>query len=130
MTAGQSAWSDRRMEIIVGNILRFGVIAAAAVVAVGGLIYLARHGGEPVNLGLFRGELADFRTVTGIIHSALALRGRGIIQFGLLLLIGTPVARVAFAAVGFALERDRLYATVALLVLGFLLYSLTGPWRI
>jgi len=130
MTAGQSAWSDRRMEIIVGNILRFGVIAAAAVVAVGSVIYLTRHGGEPVSLGLFRGEPEDFRTVTGIIHSVLALRGRGIIQLGLLLLIATPVARVAFAAVGFALERDRLYAVVALLVLAFLLYSLTGAWRI
>jgi len=126
MTAGQSAGSDRRMEIVVGNILRFGVIAAAAVVAVGGAIYLARHGGQAVSLGLFRGEPEDFRTVAGIIRSALALRGRGIIQLGLLLLIATPVARVAFAAVGFALERDRLYAAVALLVLCFLLYSLTG----
>jgi len=112
------------MAIIIGNILRFGVMAAAAVVAVGSVIYLVRHGGEPVALGLFRGEPDDFRTVTGIIHSALALRGRGIIQFGLLILIATPVARVAFAAVGFVLERDWLYSVVALLVLGFLLYSL------
>jgi uncharacterized membrane protein len=124
--AGRSAWSDQRLEAIVGNILRFGVMAAGAIVFIGGIIYLARHGGEQASLGLFRGEPEDFRTVAGIIHSVLTLHGRGIIQFGLLILIATPVARVAFAAVGFALERDRLYAGVALLVLAFLLYSLIG----
>ena len=46
-------------------------------------------------------------------------------QFGLLLLIATPVARVAMAVVGFALERDRLYVVVSLIVLTVLLLSLT-----
>jgi uncharacterized membrane protein len=114
------------MEAVVGHILRFGVISAATVVAAGGAIYLVRHGAQAASLGVFRGEPEDMRTVAGIIRSALAGRGRGVIQLGLLILIGTPVARVAFAAVGFALERDRLYAAVALLVLAFLLYSLSG----
>jgi len=130
MTPRETAWSDRRLEIVVGNILRFGVIAAAAVVAIGGILYLARHGGESVSLGLFRGEPEDFRTLAGIIRSALSLRGRGIIQLGLLVLIATPVARVAFAVVGFALERDRLYVVVALLVLASLLFGLIGAGRL
>jgi uncharacterized membrane protein len=46
-----------------------------------------------------------------------------IIQLGILLLIATPVARVAFALVAFAIERDRLYVAVSLIVLAVLLFS-------
>jgi len=42
---------------------------------------------------------------------------------GLLLLIATPIARVAFSIVGFALERDRMYVVFTLIVLAILLYS-------
>jgi uncharacterized membrane protein len=126
MTAGASDWSDRRLESVVGSILRWGVSAAALVVALGGMTYLSRHGGEPFSTGLFRGEPEEFRTVPGILRSALSWRGRGIIQLGLLMLIATPVARVAFAAAGFALEGDRLYVAVALLVLTLLVYSIAG----
>jgi uncharacterized membrane protein len=44
------------------------------------------------------------RTLSGILADAAAFRGRGIIQLGLLLLIATPVARVAFSVVAYALE--------------------------
>jgi uncharacterized membrane protein len=49
-----------------------------------------------------------------------------LIQLGLLLLIATPVARVAFSVAVFAMQRDRLYVVVALIVLAVLMYSLTG----
>jgi uncharacterized membrane protein len=49
---------------------------------------------------------------------------RSLIQLGLLLLIATPVARVAFSAVAFAAERDYLYAGMTVAVLGLLGYSL------
>jgi uncharacterized membrane protein len=64
--------------------------------------------------------------MSGIVKDALAFRGRGLIQLGLLLLIATPVARVAFSAVAFAIQRDRLYVAVTLIVLAVLIYSLTG----
>jgi len=56
----------------------------------------------------------------------LALHGRGIIQLGLLFLIATPVARVAFAAFAFSIERDWLYVAISTFVLLVLLYSLLG----
>ena len=56
-------------------------------------------------------------------------RGRGIIQLGLLVLLATPVARVAFSVVAFALQRDRLYVAVTLVVLAVLLYSIVGAER-
>jgi uncharacterized membrane protein len=50
----------------------------------------------------------------------------GLIQFGLLLLIATPAARVVFSVAGFAIERDWMYVAITLLVLLTLLYSLAS----
>lgn len=122
----QRSWTDQRIEDVVGNVLRAGVLLSALVVSIGGVIYLVRHGRSPVDFQVFRGEPADLRNVRGILHAALALRGRGIIQLGLLLLIATPVARVAFTIFGFAAERDRMYVVFTLIVFSVLLYSLMG----
>ncbi len=114
------------MEIILGNLLRSGVLFSAAVVLAGACVYLLRHAHEAANYSVFRGEPEDFRTIPGIVRSTLAGRGRGLIQLGLLFLIATPIARVAMSIVGFTLERDRMYVVFTLIVLGILLYSLLG----
>ncbi|MGA7631343.1 MAG: DUF1634 domain-containing protein [Terriglobales bacterium] len=119
-------WRDRRLELILGNLLRTGVLLSAAVVLAGACIYLARHAHEPANYRVFRGEPTDFRTIRGVVNSVMHGRGRGLIQLGLLLLIATPIARVAFSVVGFALERDRMYVIFTLIVLAILLFSLLG----
>jgi uncharacterized membrane protein len=119
-------WTDRRVETIVGSLLQIGVILSAMVILTGGVIFLVRHGTEPASYRIFRGEPSDLRHVRGIIRTALALRGRGIIQLGLLLLIATPIARVAFSLFGFAEERDRMYMVFTSIVLVILLYSLVG----
>ncbi len=125
-TAEQHGWTDQKLENIVGNLLRTGVSLAAVVVFIGGIIYLKRHGREPVNYRVFQGEPTDLKTVPGIIRSALGLHGRGIIQFGLLLLIATPVFRVALSIWGFAAEKDHMYTLFTIIVLIVLLYSLLG----
>ncbi|OYV98122.1 MAG: hypothetical protein B7X11_06130 [Acidobacteria bacterium 37-65-4] len=119
-------WTDHRVEVIIGNLLRIGVSLAALVVFAGAVVYLARHGRTVADYRLFRGEPSDLRTIGGIWHDAIALQGRGIIQLGLLLLIATPVARVAFSIFGFAEERDWLYVGVTVFVLVILLGSLIG----
>ena len=120
------AWDDHRIEVILGNLLRAGVLISAAVVLWGACIYLFRHAHEPANYRVFRGEPSEFRTIHGVIQSVKDGRGRGLIQLGLLLLIATPIARVAFSVVGFAIERDRMYVAFTLIVLAILLYSLLG----
>lgn len=123
-------WTDEQVEQVVGNLLRVGVIISAAVVLVGGIIYLTRHGTDETDLKVFHGEPADLRTPVGVIEDALTLQGRGLIQLGLLLLIATPVARVAFSVWAFARQRDRTYVLVTLTVLGVLLFSLfSGYWH-
>lgn len=126
MSKTSPAWTDERVEGIIGRLLRAGVLLAATIVALGAAIFLARHGGELPPYRVFRGEPTDLRTLSGILAQALSFRGRNIIQLGLLLLIATPVARVAFSIAAFALERDRLYVIVTLLVLAVLLFSLAG----
>jgi uncharacterized membrane protein len=119
-------WRDRRLAAILGNLLRTGVLLSAAVVLAGACVYLYRHAHEPADYRAFHGEPSEYRTLTGIIHSVINGRGRGLIQLGLLFLIATPIARVAFSVVGFAIERDRLYVVFTLIVLAILLYSLFG----
>ncbi len=119
-------WTDKRMEILMGNLLRGGVVLSAVIVFCGGAVYLVRHGHSPSSYRTFQSEPSNLRTVSGIFREAIALRGRGIIQMGLLLLIATPVARVAFSIFGFAEEHDRIYVIVASIVLLILAYSLIG----
>jgi uncharacterized membrane protein len=118
--------AEKRMDEIMGRLLRTGVILAALFVLVGGAIYLAHHPTPITNYRVFQGESEELRTVSGISHEALALHGPGLIQFGLLLLIATPIARVAFSVVAFLYQRDWTYVAATLVVLGLLIYSLLG----
>jgi uncharacterized membrane protein len=120
------AWNDEQVDRIISTILRNGVAVAALVVLVGGILYLLRYGTTPPDYRVFRGEPADLRSVSGIIRDVLSFRRRGVIQFGLLLLIATPVVRVAFSVLAFALQRDRTYVIVTLIVFAVLIYSLIG----
>lgn len=126
MEHSKSGWTDERVEGIIGNLLRLGVLLAGSVVLSGALVYLFRHGHEMPNYQVFRGEPTELKTLAGIWQQTLSGHGRGFIQLGLLLLIATPIARVAFSLFAFVRQRDRLYVAVTLLVLGVLLYSLLG----
>ncbi|HXG08236.1 MAG TPA: DUF1634 domain-containing protein [Gemmataceae bacterium] len=119
-------WTDERVEQLLGNLLRYGVILAAAVVLVGGILYLVQDAAAVPDYEQFRGEPRQMRTPGGIVAEALQLHGRGVIQLGLLLLIAVPVARVAFSAIAFALTKDRVYVVLTLIVLAVLLFSLLG----
>jgi uncharacterized membrane protein len=130
MSATNQQQGEERFEQFLGNLLRAGVMLAAAVVLVGGGIYLARHGNELVGHKVFHGEPADLRNPAGIVSDAARGSGRGLIQLGLLLLIATPVARVVFSVIGFARQRDRTYFVLTLIVLGVLLCSLFAGERL
>lgn len=95
--------TDRRMDELIGYLLRAGVTTAAAVVAVGGAWYLASGGpaGDP--------------------------RAGTLIWAGLLILVATPVARVVFSLAAFALQRDWTYVAITFIVLAVLVYSLSVP---
>src|ERR1700686_369259 len=118
--------AERRMDEIMGRLLRTGVILSAVFVLGGGAVYLARHPEPVTDYRVFQGEPEGLRTISGIFHEALAFHGRGLIQLGLLILIATPIARVAFSVAAFLYQRDWTYVVVTLIVLGLLIYSLLG----
>jgi len=121
----QHGWTARHFETLIGQLLRIGVSLSAAVVLAGGVRYLFQYRGTTAErLRVFTGEPDNLRRISGIIHFALQFHSRGWIQLGLLILIATPVARVAFSVLGFAGERDWLYVKITLAVLAILLYGL------
>ncbi|HXA83126.1 MAG TPA: DUF1634 domain-containing protein [Methylomirabilota bacterium] len=124
--AAARAASDKAFEMLLGRLLRSGVILAAAVVFVGGVWYLVQSKSEVENYKIFRGEPAELTHAAQIVRQAGSSNPLGLIQLGLLLLIATPVARVVFSVAGFAIERDWMYVVITLLVLLTLLYSLAS----
>jgi uncharacterized membrane protein len=118
--------SDQAVALALGRLLQAGVLLAGAVVLLGGLRYLVKYGMTRALYRTFVGEPADLSHVGGILRAALELRGRGLIQLGLLLLIATPVARVAASLVAFLRQGDRIYTAVTAFVLLVLVASLSG----
>jgi uncharacterized membrane protein len=85
---------DRRLETMIGNLLRAGVLLAAAIVLAGGAVYLLQHHADKPTYRIFTLESQSLRSLPGIVHSAVHL------------------------------ERDRLYEVVSLIVLAILTFSL------
>jgi uncharacterized membrane protein len=115
---------DRRVEEVVGQLLRLGVLVAAVVTLAGGILLLLAHGGERADFGTFRGEASPLRSVGAVVRGALALDPPAVAQLGLVLLVATPIARVALTLVAFIRARDRLYTAMTALVLALLTYAL------
>lgn len=116
--------NDQKMEMMMGQLLRIGVLLAAVVVFIGGLLYLKEMHGPRPDYSIFHAESSNLRSPAGIIRQVPTGNSNAIIQLGLLLLIATPIARVVFAAFGFFAEKDWLYVAVSILVLAVLMYSL------
>jgi uncharacterized membrane protein len=118
-------WTDERVEQIIGNLLRAGVVIAALVVFVGGIWYLAQYAFDFPNYRHFDpGRVRELHSFSGIFRELARLESEAYIELGLLILIATPIARVIFSIAAFALERDRTYVIITILVLCVLLYSL------
>lgn len=114
--------TDQRLDEIVGNLLRAGVVLAAVVVLAGGVWYLASFGSALPQYGDFHADVRGLNSLK-TLPAPLA-----VVLVGLLILIATPVARVLFCLVAFALERDRVYVAVSAIVLLILLYSIGAAW--
>jgi uncharacterized membrane protein len=114
-------WVDGAIAIL----LRTGVLLSIGIVTVGIVVTFVHHpdyfSSRPA-LGTLTGPGAEFPTsVRAVISGVGNGRGQAIVMAGLLLLIATPVARVAFSIVVFVIERDRLYVIITTAVLVILL---------
>ena len=118
------SWNDKRIETVVGVMLRTGVMLAAVVVLAGGMLYMFQNHGPRPDYRQFHGEPHRLMDFGSIMHGVAAGDARSIIMLGLLVLVATPVARVVMCVAGFLLERDKLYVAVSTIVLAILVYSL------
>lgn len=121
--------SDQDVDISVAAMLRFGITLAAIVVFAGGVLYLRHPWSAIPAYAHFRTMGPELTTLSGIFKGAVHFHPRSIIQFGLVLLIATPVARVVFCVIGFARQRNLLYVVVSSIVLLVLIYSLSSGAR-
>ena len=104
-----------RLRSAIHHVLRAGVVASGVLLVAGlAAIWLRGEtlpGGLPASFG-------------AVIRGALRADGPSLLALGLLVLMSTPVARVAVLAAGWLLEGDRRFAAVALAVLAVLLASM------
>lgn len=115
--------NDKQFEKMIAQLLRAGVTTAAGVVLLSGICFLVGHGRQQPSYRVF--QPAVYRGVGGIVSGIEAGDYLAMVQFGLLLLIATPVLRVAVSLIAFVRERDNAYTAITFVVLGVLLYSLT-----
>jgi uncharacterized membrane protein len=116
--------TDRQMDNAIANMLRLGVSLSAVLVVLGGALFLRHPWAQAASYATFHGTPSTLRSWRGIFSGVRSLSAQSVIQFGILLLIVTPVARVVLCMVDFARQRDKLYIAVSCAVLAVLIYSL------
>ena len=119
------------LQQIIGNTLRWGVTIACTIAAIGGVVYLWRHGSEPLpDYTTFNYTTAsdetDYTTLTGIWQGVVTGHGRSWIQLGVLALILTPITRVVLSLFDFLQERDWLYSAITAIVLAVIISNSIG----
>lgn len=117
---------DKDIQQLIGKQLRVGVVTSSIIVLIGGVIYLIRHGHEQPSYSDFTGVREGLTNLPGIWQGVLENKGMNIIQLGVVLLIATPIIRIAFSVIAFLLEKDYLYVVLTLVVLGVIMFSMSG----
>jgi len=125
-TSGKHYLADKDIQVILGTLLRVGVIASMTVVFVGAVIYLVVYHSDIVDYHKFDPLKTKYSSISAIFQGVSELDSKAIIQLGTLLLIFTPVTRVVFSIFSFLIERDYLYVLIGLFVLCIILISLSN----
>jgi uncharacterized membrane protein len=118
---------DEQIQNSLARVMLGGVLLAASIMGVGLVWFLATHEGMSPGDHVFSGEPKYFENPISMIQRALEPREvghrRSLIMIGVVLLLINPLVRVAFAAFGFAAQKDRLYTLISLIVLAVLTMS-------
>jgi uncharacterized membrane protein len=123
MRALRKKIQDKDLELIIGQLLRYGVLLSSLIVVAGGIVYFVRHGYQQPAFNTFRGEPDKMRKPVEMLKAIGHGEGRPLIALGLLLLILTPIARIVFSIFGYLLEKDYLYVLITGFVLGVILWN-------
>lgn len=115
----------RQLETLVSRLLRSGVAVATLLICAGTAITFARHpdyrsSAEPLKVLLAPGAT---RPAASLLASLPELRGQAFILAGLIVLVATPIARVALTSAFFFRRGERRLAGFGLAVLLLLAVS-------
>lgn len=117
----------RWVDLLISYVLRGGVTISVIVVLAGLIITFVHHReyfrSRPALGALTNPGTSYPSTIGAVVVGVREGRGQAIVTLGLLLLIATPVARVAVSIAVFVIERDRLYVVITAVVLALLLLS-------
>jgi uncharacterized membrane protein len=127
-TAGKAGKAlPGRFERLIAGLLRTGVWTSLALMLGGLALTFVHHPGylDPgLDLHRLTAPGAAFpHAWPAIMEGLRAGRGQAVAALGLLILIGTPILRVAVSSVGFLRQGDRLYALITATVLALLVAS-------
>jgi uncharacterized membrane protein len=117
----------RQVELLISTLLRVGVVVSLAIVLIGTIATFAHHreyfSSPAARNEIFNSDAAYPHSIRQVVLGVRDLQGRAIVMLGLLLLIATPVMRVAVSIFGFVYEHDRKYVVITSIVLLLLLLS-------
>ena len=109
-----------RLEKAISIVLRAGVLLSLTLTLIGLILLFTT---DPTNAVVRdTGPFVVHNPVT-VLPDLLLLKPKALIDAGLILLILTPVFRVAVTVVAFALDRDAIYTAITLFVLAVLVAS-------
>ena len=117
---------DKDIQVILGTLLRVGVILSMSIIFIGGLIFSASNIGHFSNYSKFSVGGGNYASFEQIWMGLKRLDGAAIIQFGIVPLIFTPITRVVFSIFSFLIERDYLYVVIGMFVLSVIIFSLSN----
>jgi uncharacterized membrane protein len=120
--------SEQQLEFLISNLLKYGVFTACFTVFVGGVLYLAECGLEPVDYHFFEGQPSVFHAPMLVVNGVLSGSHYSIILFGLLLLIAIPIIRVVISLVTFFRQGDFTYTLMTSIALSGLIYSFIAAY--
>ncbi len=117
-----------RMQQAVGIVLRYGSVASVLLVIFGLALLVADGGGGGFSIAQISSPASAINTsqfpARGVAAALENLDGLGFVLLGLMVLVATPITRVAVSVIGFIAEGNRLYTTITLIVLIELLVAL------
>lgn len=123
-------WENKDVDLFIGKLLRYGVILSCIVTTIGGILYVTQHHGlipdySPTPFGEeFSGAAEYLRSFSSIFQGVITFDGAAIIQFGVIILIATPILRVAISVFAFLFEKDYLYVGITLIVLAIIVANM------
>lgn len=119
---------DVDVESIISFTLRAGVTISVLVMLAGIIFTFVHHpayfSSRPALGELTAAGTAYSNSIRMVLHGIAEHRGQSIAMLGVLLLIATPVVRVAISVLLFAVEKDFRYVLITAVVLVILLLSM------